>query len=448
MLIKLKQLHNKKIAILGLGIENQAWLNFVLHQGIKADFHIYDSRSQADLQSRLNSLPSQKNIKLFLSDNQNDLSNYDLLLRSPGFPLFRDNIQIARDQGVEISSAMKMFFAWCPSKNIIGVTGSKGKGTTASLIQAILEQAGQVSFLGGNIGVAPFTFIDQLHQDDYVVLELSSFQLEDLTVSPHIAVITNLTEEHLQAADLQNPNYHATMDDYARAKFNIVRYQLKEDYCILNEKFKDRALFFDRGKKNNFGQGKRIYFSQINWPSKLIGNYNKENIAAAVAVGKVLGIKINDMKKTIINFRGLSHRIEFVKEVGGVKYYDNSFATTPEATSEDLDSFIEPIILFLGGADKGSSFVNLAKNIVKKNIKFIVLLAGEATGRIQRELLAVGFPSHKIVLAKSMLTAVDLAQKQAVAGDIVLLSTACASFGMFNNYKERGDLFQQAVKKI
>ena len=445
---KLQQLNNKKIAILGLGIENYALLKFLLENKVTSVFDIYDLRTEAEIGERFDSIKNTKNINLHLQSEDNDFSSYDLIFRSPGFPLFTENLIEARDKGVEVSSAMKLFFELCPTKNIIGVTGSKGKGTTASLIQAILKQANITSFLGGNIGIAPFSFITEIKEFDWVVLELSSFQLEDMDASPHIAIITNLSEEHLKPADPLNPNYHKTENDYAKAKLNILKYQQKGDFAILNENFKDKPLFFNRGKENNLGKGKRIYFGTSALASKLIGNYNKENIAAAASVAKILDIKIAVAKQAILNFKGLEHRIEFCREVKGVKYYDNSFATTPEATMADLDSFIEPIILFLGGADKGSSFEALSKDIVKRQVKSIVLLDGVASNKINQELLASGFPSHKIVQVNSMFEAVKVASDEAIAGDVVLLSTACASFGMFKNYKERGDLFQMEVEKL
>lgn len=445
---KLQQLNNKKIAILGLGIENYSLLKFLLNNEVSSIFDIYDLRSETEIGERFHSFKSKTNVNLHLQSADNRLEDYDVIFRSPGFPLFTENLVQAKDSGVKISSAMKLFFELCPTENIIGVTGSKGKGTTASLIQAILEQAKMTSFLGGNIGVAPFSFIDKIKEFDWVVLELSSFQLEDMHMSPHIAVITNLSEEHLLPADPLNPNYHKSEDDYTKAKLNILKYQKKGNFAVLNENFKDKALFFSRGNENKLGKGKRVYFGTSELSSKLIGNYNKENIAAAVSVAKILDIKIMIVRQAISNFKGLEHRIEFSREVRGVKYYDNSFATTPEATMADLDSFIEPIILFLGGADKGSSFQSLSKAIVRKKVKFIILLAGEASNKINQELLASGFPSHKIFKTNSMLEAVKKASNEAKAGDVVLLSTACASFGMFKNYKERGNMFQKEVEKL
>lgn len=445
---KLKELEGKKIAILGLGIENQALLEYLLSHQVKIEVHIFDQRKKSELGSRINRIKKCKGVIFSEQAGDNDFRDFDIIFRSPGFPLFRDNLVRAKEKGVKVSSAMKQFLELCPSENIIGVTGSKGKGTTSSLICSILEKAGLKVFLGGNIGVAPFSFIDEIHQNDWVVLELSSFQLEDFERSPKISVITNISEEHLKPADPLNPNYHRSMNDYVKAKLNILKFQKKGDWAVLNEMLKAKPMFFSRGKDYSLGRAKRIYFNKSELPSKLIGKYNKENVAAAVEVAKILGIKPAEIKQAVMAFHGLPHRIEFVREVRGVKYYDNSFATTPEATMADLDSFVEPIILFLGGADKGSSFSPLAKTIVKKNVKNIILLDGVASNKINQELLASGFPSHKIFIAHSMIEGVKKASQVSKAGDIVLLSTGCASFGMFKNYKERGDQFQTEVKSL
>ncbi|MBU1062945.1 UDP-N-acetylmuramoyl-L-alanine--D-glutamate ligase, partial [Patescibacteria group bacterium] len=188
-----------------------------------------------------------------------------------------------------------------------------------------------------------------------------------------------------------------------------------------------------------------IYFEKSELQSKLIGEHNKENIMAAVEVAKIIKIKQEVIKKAVANFKGLPHRIELVKNARGVKYYDDSFATMPDSTIIALKSFDQPIIILLGGADKGANFKQLAKEI-KKKCKFVILLDGTATQRIKKELINSGFSKEKIKTFSNINQAVKEAFKIAVANDIVLLSTACASFGMFKNYKERGDLFKQAVK--
>ncbi len=436
---QLKKLSNKKIALLGLGLENQALLALLDKKNIKAEITICDKRSK----KRLN-LPKLKNLKVNyqLGTNFNkDLYKFDILFRSPGWPLFCVGVEQAiKSGGVELSSPFNLFFSLCPSKKIIGVTGTKGKGTTASLIYEIIKAAGHKVWLGGNIGVAPLSFLEKIESNDYVVLEISSFQLEDMDYSPHISVFTNLYKEHLVPADPYNPNFHYSLEKYWQAKLNITKKQQKTDHLVINSSLKERL-----NKEKPLSQ--ITYFNKSNLKSRLMGDFNQENIAAAVKVAQILKIKPDIYKKTIANFSNLEHRLEFVTELDGVKYFDNSFSTTPESTILDLKSFSEPIIQIAGGADKGANFRSLA-NEIKKRVKFLILLGGGGTSRIKDELIRINFPKDKMKEVKNMNRAVRIAKSKAESGDIVLLSTACASFGLFKNYKERGNLFKEYVKKI
>ena len=421
--MNLKDLQNKKIAILGLGLENTALVKYILKHNIKCEITVCDKRTE---------IKSKLPVSWQLGKNYNkNLEKFDILFRAPGWPI--NEVKSKKLKVESINSPMRLFFDLCPTKNIIGVTGTKGKGTTSSLIYEILKTAGKRAWLGGNIGVAPFEFIDKIKKTDWVVLELSSFQLEDMTVSPHISVITNFYSEHLAPADPNNPNFHKTLKDYRNAKLNIIKWQRSVDKAVLSYKLKTK--------------GKIIYFKKSELPSKLIGEHNKENIGAAVEVAKIIDIKSEIIKKAVANFKGLEHRLEFVKEVKGVKYYDDSFATTPEAAIIALKSFNQPVIILLGGADKGSDFKKLAQE-VKKRCKFVVLINGKATPQIKKQLLKAGYGRNKIKQANNIEEIVKIARSKAVAGDVILLSTACASFGMFKNYKERGNLFKKQVKKL
>lgn len=416
----LEKLHQKKIALLGLGLDNQSLLALLKKHKIKSEVTIKDFRQDP---------------KYF---NKN-LDKFDILFRSPGWPISCPGIQEALKKGkTRLSSPLNLFMEICPTKNIIGVTGTKGKGTTASLIYKILKDAGKKVWLGGNIGIAPLGFIDKIKPSDYVVLELSSFQLEDLKLSPRLAVITNLYKEHLAPADPNNPNFHASYSKYWQAKLNIAR-QKSNQYLIASQSLKNRLAKTDL-------PGKIIYFSPSQAPSKLIGNYNQENIGAALEVAKVLKISEKIALKSITKFSNLEHRLEFVKEINGVRYFDNSFSTTPESTVLDLKSFNDPLIQIAGGADKGANFLTLAKTI-KQKVKFLILLPGAGSEKIKKELKKQNFPTNKLQLVNDMSEAVKYAKREASSGDIVLLSTACASFGIFKNYKERGDLFKKYVRE-
>ncbi|HTX86874.1 MAG TPA: UDP-N-acetylmuramoyl-L-alanine--D-glutamate ligase [Candidatus Nanoarchaeia archaeon] len=503
-------LRNKKIALLGLGVENLALVKFLLRRSPAAEtaagqkqignpprprgaatppgegnIHITvcDPKSAAELGDRLleikelarkNKLPEI--ILMTGKDYDKHLADFDIIFRSPGYPLFNPNLLKAKKAGVEISSPMKSFFELCPSKNIIGVTGSKGKGTTSSLIYEIIKSAfakasadkgGRTTpspslgrrgiFLGGNIGTAPFEFIDKIKPKDWVVLELSSFQLEDLEMSPHIAVVTNLFKEHLAPADPHNPNYHRSMKDYWTAKANIFKYQKKNDWLVINEQLKNK-------KEKIKNLGKIIYYGKSALPNNLIGEHNRENVAAAVAVAKILKIKPEIIAKAVKNFKGLPHRLEFVAEINGVRYFDDSFATVPDVSVIALKSFgdmtytprpraarVHPsqegnIILLAGGADKGSDFEKFAKEIRKK-VKYLILFRGKGTERL-KEKLKNKKEKIPIIEVNDMKRAVKIAEQESELGDIVLLSAGCASFGCFKNYKERGDQFKKEVTSI
>jgi len=480
MLLKnmnLKNLQHKKIALLGLGVENLALLNYCLKNKVQADFTVCDKRDIEALGDKFKVLNKHDNVFWQLGEEFNQkLDRYDILFRSPGWPLdcpgirhalknachsgakrsvaieSRDAIAIrkAHDSSMTVVySPMKLFFDLCPTKNIIGVTGTKGKGTTSSLIFGILKEAKKTVYLGGNIGIAPFDFLPKLKKNDYVILELSSFQLEDLHKSPHIAVFTNFTPEHLAPADPNNPNYHHSLVEYFKAKLNITLHQKNGDYLVINSNFKfPISKQFPNTKSQIYEKSKAkvIAFDKSDWPSQLPGEHNKENIAAAEVVAQILKIAPEVVARAVRKFKGLEHRLELVAEKKGVKYYDDSFATTPESTIIALKSFDKPIILLAGGADKGADFKNLAKEVAKR-VKFVILFDGKATPRLKKELLTAGFSSAKIKVVKSMSEAVALSTQKAVSDDIVLMSTACASFGMFKNYKERGNLFKTEALK-
>ncbi|HTW96995.1 MAG TPA: UDP-N-acetylmuramoyl-L-alanine--D-glutamate ligase, partial [Candidatus Methylomirabilis sp.] len=378
--------------------------------------------------------------------------------RSPGYPLFNPNLIKAKKAGVEISSPMKLFFQLCPTKNIIGVTGSKGKGTTSSLVYEILKKATITPnpslgrrgiFLGGNIGTAPFEFLEKIKPKDWVVLELSSFQLEDMDVSPHIAVVTNLFKEHLAPADPNNPNYHNSIKNYWAAKANIFAHQENRDWLVMNEKLKSKLSL--RAKRSNLVVAARhgiassltlprndrniIFYDKSELASNLTGEHNKENVAATEAVAKILKIKPAIIAQAVKKFQGLPHRLEFVAEINGVKYFDDSFATVPDVSVIALkavgDSNNTPrprgaatplergIILLAGGADKGSDFKNFAREIIK-HVKYLILFKGKGTDRLIKQIS--NFKSQ-ISVVDNMKAAVRIAKNKSAAGDTVLLST-------------------------
>jgi len=464
----------KKIALLGLGIENLALARYLLTTG--ASVTIRDRRPESELSTRLGEL-RQSGVDLQLGpDYLAHLERYDELYRSPGLPLFEPALIAARQAGVRIISAIGLFLALCPVP-IVGVTGSKGKGTTASLAFQILQQdreekGGRV-WLGGNIGVAPFSFLDQIGPRDLVVLELSSFQLEDVERSPAVAVVTNITPEHLAPSDPNNPNYHRSLADYVAAKANILAHQGADGLAVLNADNETcRALaghapgrvcwFSLRAEVEgcfvaNRGQGRRIYLRRDGRETALCptsavqlrGEHNLQNICAAAAAAIGAGAEPDAIHDAVTAFQGLEHRLEFVREVDGIKYYDDSFATTPEAGSVALRAFQEPVVLIAGGADKGSDYRPLAEAVLTGNVRAIILIGVTAPAirrTIEETAREMRRPLPLLVEGPgTMPEIVTAARSHAREGDVILLSTACASFGLFRNYKERGDLFKQAV---
>jgi UDP-N-acetylmuramoylalanine--D-glutamate ligase len=431
-------LKNKKVVFLGLGIENYALIKYLLKKKVPCTITVCDLRSEKELGEKYNALKIRKNIhwKLGASANRG-LDSFDIIFRSPGWPLFDRGVIEAKKAGVEITSALELFLATCPTKNIVGVTGSKGKGTTSSLIYHILHQAKKRVWLGGNIGVAPFAFIGKIRKNDWVVLELSSFQLEDLKHSPRVAVLTNFFSEHLSPADPNNPNYHRSLRDYWQAKLKITSAQTKRDWLVVNENLKKKI----KSAKIN---SKIKFFTKEILPSKLVGEHNQQNVAAAVTVAKIIGVQEKIIERAVATFSGLEHRIELVAKIKNIAYYDDSFATTPESTIIALKSFNQPIVLLAGGADKGSSFKELAR-MIKSRVKFLVLFQGAATPRLKKEVGKTSFKKSNLKVVKSMKEAMSVARKNAKSNEIILMSPACASFGMFKNYKERGCLFKKEV---
>lgn len=436
---KIKHLEGKKIAILGLGIENEAMLQWLLKQKVRAEYTVCDFRSQEHLGERYLKLSKNKNVSWRLGEQYNQrLYEFDILFRAPGWIVRCPGIAEARrkNKGIEVTNSMNLFLQLCPSKNTIGVTGTKGKGTTSSLITEIVRSDKRRVFLGGNIGVAPFAFLPKVKKDDVIVLELSSFQLEDMVHSPRIAVFTNFTKEHLKPADPNNPNYHRNLKEYFGAKANIFLHA-DNKYLVANAKLESRI-------RNQESRTRVIYFSRSRLETILPGEHNLENIAAAEEVAKILKISPEIVAKTVKRFSGLEYRVQKIGEWGGLAFYNDSFATIPEATITALKCFEVPIVVLLGGADKGSDFKSLARE-VKKRCCFAVLLKGDSTPRIKNALLDEGLPRGNMKEVDNIVSAVELAIKKARLPGVVLLSTACASFGMFKSYKQRGQLFTEAV---
>ena len=380
-----------------------------------------------------------------------NLDRFDLLVRTSGMPASKI---LEANPGVKskITTQINEFFAASPTRNIIGITGTKGKGTTSTLTTKMLEAAGKHVFVGGNIGIPPLGFIHELNADSWVVLELSSFQLSDIRYSPPIAVCLMVVPEHL--------NWHADMADYMEAKSHLFAQQTSEDVAIYFPDSPNSTQIAEAGA----GRKLPYYRSPGAWVNgnmitidgqeicttdelKLLGKHNWQNVCAAVTAVWQAGVRdIAAMRSVLTTFAGLEHRLELVRELNSVRYYDDSFGTTPETAIVAMEAFTQPKVTILGGSDKGAQYDGLAEAVKANNVRK-ALLIGEQAGKIQAALEAVGF--HDFVPGGNDMTAiVNNAHAAAQNGDVVLLSTGCASFDMFTDYKDRGDQFKAAVNAL
>jgi UDP-N-acetylmuramoylalanine--D-glutamate ligase len=427
------QFNDKKIAILGFGQEGQATFEYFGKTQIKVAA-VLDAKPELspDLKSKLN----EAGVDYIGGENYLDhLPEYEVIFRSPGIPRLHPKLLAYPDQEA-IYSVTKLFFDLCPCP-IIAVTGTKGKTTTASLMTEMLKTAGKKVFLGGNIGRPPLSFLNELTSDSVVVLELSSFQTQDLHKSPKVGVILNVTQDHLDDGTFRAAS-HSTQDEYLRAKAQLIAHQTEDDFAVLHPALGE--IF------RNAGQGKKIIINPgkyKNWERQLLGEHNLENIAAAAAACSAFGIPEEFLRTGVAAFTGVAQRLQVVGQKNGVKYVNDSASTNPDSTIAALISFAENIILIVGGSEKGLDYAPLGKKILElPNVKAII-----AIGQIAPRILAAikGFNGTILTGAADMKEIMKQANSVATSGDIVLLSPAAASFGMFENSKDRGNQFNKAV---
>lgn len=448
--------HKKKVALLGFGVEGVETLKFLSKKG--ASIWILDRRQKESLDNNIVTAAEKLGAQFICGKNYLEkLEEYDVIVRSPGVKRLLPELLEAEKQGAIITSHIKLFFDLCQAP-IIGVTGTKGKGTTSTLIYEMFKAAGKDVYLGGNIGLPPLSFLDKLQPSSFVVLELSSFQLQDLTKSPHIAVMLMVTSEHL--------DHHATHEEYVDAKRNLLRFQTEEDFAVINRDYpvsnesdvytEGKVFYASRERETNngcFAFGGKIIVRRNDNDDEivrtseiaLIGKHNLENVCAAVMTARLAGISTKYMREVLKSFSGLPHRLEFVAEIDGVKYYDDSFSTTPETTIAAIESFEQPKLLILGGSSKGSDFSKLGKVIRESDSIKAIIGIGDEWDEIKSQIPNLKSQVLLVEGAESMQQIVRAAAKIAKKGDIVLLSPACASFDMFKNYKDRGEKFKKEV---
>ena len=436
-------LRDKKIAVLGLGVSNRPLVRLLLEYG--CDVIGCDRTPRENIDQEVLEL----GCKLSLGENYLENVQADLLFRTPGMHPDHPAIAALRSRGAEVTSEMEVFFSVCPC-HIIAVTGSDGKTTTTTLVSEMLKKSGKTVWLGGNIGTPLLPLVKQMQPEDYAVVELSSFQLMDMHHSPARAVVTNLAPNHLDV--------HKDMEEYVAAKTNIFRYQGKEDLLILNG---DNAItdgFTGKGITRKFSrQGQAHVCIREGFICRggqpvlavedilLPGVHNIENYMAAIAVVEGL-VSNEDIRYVAKNFGGVEHRIELVRIKDGVRFYNDSIASSPSRTIAGLRSFPEKVILIAGGYDKHIPYDELGPEICKHVKK---LFLGGATGpQIRAAVENCGGQQPEIYDCENFEDAVRQAAKAARAGDVVLMSPASAAFDQFKNFMVRGAFYKKLVKEL
>lgn len=425
-----------KIAIAGYGIEGAS--SYLYYASDPAnEITIFDQHRP--------SLATPAGVMTIVGeDAYENLNGFDLVIRTAGL----SPSKIKTDG--KIWSATNEFFDKCPAP-IIGVTGSKGKGTTASLIAGILESAGKKVWLVGNIGTAALGCLRDITSGDVVVYELSSFQLWDIQSSPHIGVVLFIEQEHLDV--------HVDMTDYVKAKENITRYQKSEDILVYNQANQyassiaqgshAQTLAFPSEQSAHVRDGSFYYGEQLICSVdslQIIGRHNQDNACAAIDAVWTITQDVVAIEKGLRSFTGLPHRLKFVREVDSVRYFDDSIATTPSSTIAALRSFNEPKVIILGGSSKGSDFSQLATELALHDVRAILI--GEEAEKIAASCRSAQFTDFEIIPNQTAEAIVDRARSLAEPGSVVLLSPACASFGLFKNYADRGEQFIAAVEAL
>jgi len=443
----------KKVGVLGIGISNIPLIHFLVKLG--ASVTAFDKKTYSMLGKQAIDF-EEEGVKLVLGEEYlNDLTGFQVIFKTPSMRIDNPALLKAKEEGTYITSEMEEFIRYCPAKTY-GVTGSDGKTTTTTIIYNILKKEGYKTWVGGNIGTPLFASIEEITKDDKVVLELSSFQLMTMTVSTDVAIVTNLSPNHL--------DIHKDINEYIDAKKNVYKYQSAGDLLILN---KDNGLTYDLRKE---AKGKTMYFS-INEKLedgacfqndelfimgqvvctleevKIKGMYNVQNLLTAFCAthGEV---SVASMREVATTFGGVPHRSEFVREVDGVKYYNDSIASTPTRTVASLSAFEKPVILIAGGYDKKLPFQPLAEAYA--SIKTLILV-GDTKYKIKEAFDSVIKEkkiSLKIIICENFIEAIDAAKSDASDGDSVTLSPACASFDMFENFEVRGNRYKEIVMAL
>ena len=451
-------LKGKRVCVIGLGISNRPLVKMLLERGIPVECR--DRTPREKLLPEVLELERQ-GAKLTLGDDYLERIEADVVFRTPGLNAFCPQLMALREKGCVVTSEMEAFFAVCPC-TIFGVTGSDGKTTTTTLIAKLLEGAGKTVYCGGNIGTPLLPLAEKMRKDDVAVVELSSFQLMGMTQSPHVAVVTNLSPNHL--------DIHKDMEEYVTAKENLYLHQTEADTVVLNldneitngfvPKAKGHVLQFSRRQRPERGyylrgdqmicrvEGDREQEILPAGDILIPGVHNIENYMAAFCAvdGLVTRETMTELAKT---FGGVAHRIQLVREKDGVKFYDSSIDSSPNRTKAALRSFHQKVIMVAGGKDKGIGYDDLGPEL-REHVKLLVL-TGMTAGKIRAAAEKVpGYDgtNPEILDVAEFDDAIRTAAARAQTGDVVILSPASTSFDRFRNFEERGNRFQAVVQSL
>lgn len=454
-----KNLKNKKVAVIGVGVSNIPLIDYLYKK--QANVTIFDDREQSKIsQEIIEKISKYKFKNYFGKGNLENLHGFELIFRSPSCLPTKPELVKEKERGAIVTTEIEQLMIMAPCK-IIGITGSDGKTTTTTLTAKILEEAGYNVHLGGNIGIPLFTKLKEIKPEDIIVLELSSFQLMEMKVSPNIAAITNITPNHL--------NVHKDYQEYIDAKKTIYRNQKDDGIVVLNadneltnacqEDAKGDVVLFSSKQKLDYGfivedgivkecnDGIRRHLLSKE-EIKLKGIHNLENICTALALTKTL-VDTEKALETIKQFTGVHHRIEYVRTLNGVEWYNDSASTSPTRGISALNSFDQEIILISGGADKNLDYTPIGKPIVEK-VKSLILI-GQTAGKIYEAVKGELEKQNKtldIHFCETFKESLELAKRIAKPGQVVLFSPASTSFDMFKDMYDRGDKFRDEVNKF